>query len=68
MPFEATRMDLEIFILSQPDRERQILYNIAYMWSLKKKDTKSELIYKREIDSQTEYKHSYQNGKERGIN
>ena len=49
----TTRMDLAIFILSQPDRERQILYNIAYMWSIKKKDTKNELIYKTEVDSQT---------------
>ena len=36
------------------------------MWSLK--NSTSKLIYKREIDSQTEYKHSYQKGKERGIN
>ena len=49
-------MDLAIFILSQPDRERQILYNIAYMWSIKKKDTKNELIYKTEVDSQTQEK------------
>ena len=32
------------------------------MWSLK--NSTNKLIYKREIDSQTEYKH----GKERGIN
>ena len=44
-------MDLEIIIQSQSDRERQISYDIAYIWNLKK-DT-NELIYKTEIDSQT---------------
>ena len=37
---------------SKSDRERQISYDIAYMWNLKKKDT-NELIYKTETDSQT---------------
>ena len=37
---------------SKPDRERQISYDTAYMWNLKKKDA-NELIYKTEIDSQT---------------
>ena len=36
MPFAATRMDLEIMILSKPDRERQIPYDITYMWDLKR--------------------------------
>ena len=38
MPLSATWMDLEIIILSEvkSDRERQILYDIAYMWNLKK--------------------------------
>ena len=36
MQFAATWMDLEIVILSEPDRERQISYDIAYMWNLKK--------------------------------
>ena len=44
-------MDLEIIILSEPDRERQISYDITYMWNLKY-DT-NELIYKTETDSQT---------------
>ena len=34
MPFAATWMDLDI-ILSE-DRERQISYDITYMWNLKK--------------------------------
>ena len=29
-------MDLEIIILSKSDRERQISYDITYMWNLKK--------------------------------
>ena len=32
--------------------ERQISYDITYMWNLKKNDT-NELIYKTETDSQT---------------
>ena len=37
MSFAATWMELEIIILSKPDRERQISYDIAYMCNLKKK-------------------------------
>ena len=35
---------------SKSDRERQISYNSAYRWNLKKKGT-NELIYKTEIES-----------------
>ena len=51
LPFAATWMDLEIIILSKSDRERQIPYDISYMWNLKN-DT-NELTYKTETDSQT---------------
>ena len=36
MPFEATWMHLEIIILSEVN-QRQISYDIAYMWNLKEK-------------------------------
>ena len=37
MPFAATWMDLETVIQSEVrERERQISYNIAYMWNLEK--------------------------------
>ena len=36
----------------KPDRERQIPYNMAYMWN-QKTDT-NELVYKIETDSKTE--------------
>ena len=53
LPFAATRIDLEMIILSEVKvRERQISYGITYMWNLKKNET-NELIYKTEIDSQT---------------
>ena len=32
MPFAATWMQLEIIILSKSERERQIPYDITYMW------------------------------------
>ena len=35
IPFAATWMDLEILILSMSERERQIPYDITYMWNLK---------------------------------
>ena len=35
MPFVATWMDIEIIILSESDRERQVSYGITYMWNLK---------------------------------
>ena len=44
----ATWMDLEIIILSKLDQERQISYDIAYLWNLKKNDT-DELIYNSHI-------------------
>ena len=37
---------------SKPDREKQISYDTAYMWNLKKNDT-NEFIYKTETDPQT---------------
>ena len=48
LPFSATWMDPENLILSEV-RERQILYDIAYMWNLK--NGTDELIYKTEIES-----------------
>ena len=35
MPFAAIWMGLEIIILSEVIRERQISYDITYMWNLK---------------------------------
>ena len=39
MPFAATWMDLELIILCEvkSERERQISYNIAYIWNLRKR-------------------------------
>ena len=36
IPFATTQIDLEIVILSTSDREKQISYDIAYTWNLKK--------------------------------
>ena len=43
MPFAATQLHLEIIILSKSERERQIPYDITYMWNLKY--DRNELIY-----------------------
>ena len=46
MPFATTYMNLEAVILIEVDQtERQMSYDITYMWNLKKND-KKELIYK----------------------
>ena len=45
MPLAATWMDLEIVILSEV-RERQISYDITYMWNLKKKMVQMNLFTK----------------------
>ena len=37
---------------SKSDTERQISYDIVYMWNLKKKKSSNEPIYKTEIESQ----------------
>ena len=52
MPFTATWMDLEMIILSEvkSDRERQISYDIAFMWN-QEYDT-NELICETETDLQ----------------
>ena len=45
-------MDLEIIIVNQPDRERQISYDITCMWNLK---TKIQMkIFTKQIDAQTQ--------------
>ena len=35
LAFTATRMDLKSIMLNKSDRERQILYDITYMWNIK---------------------------------
>ena len=48
---------------SKVDRERQISYDIAYMWNLKKNDTK-ETIRKTEVESRCRKQaYGYQGGK-----
>ena len=48
---QATWMQLEILILSKSERERQIAYDITYIWNLKY-DT-NEPIYETETESRT---------------
>ena len=51
MPFAATWMDLEIFLLSEVRRIEKS-HDITYMWNLK--NGTNGLIYKTEIGSQME--------------
>ena len=53
MPFSATCMDLESVILSElSQREGEILYDITYMWNLKRNYI-NKLSFKIKRDSQT---------------
>ena len=53
MPFAATWMNLENITLSKVSQtEKDILYDITYMWNLK--NNTNESIYKTKTDSQTE--------------
>ena len=49
MPFAATWMGLETIILRKSYRERQIPYDIVYMWN--QKNNTNELTYKTEIEA-----------------
>ena len=51
MPFAITWIDIEIIILSEVS-QRQIPYDITYVWNLKYNTSK--LIYEKEADSQTQ--------------
>ena len=69
LPFAAIWIDLEIIILGEvSQREKQIPYDITCRWNLKY-DT-NELIYKTEIDSQTQKTNLQlpKRKRERGIN
>ena len=61
MPSAATQMALEMIRLSEV-RQKQISYDITYIWNLKYNT--NELIYKIETDSQTEKKVWLLTGKE----
>ena len=50
LPVATIWMDLEAIMLSEIS-QRQIQYELTYMWNLK--NSTNELIYKTETDSQT---------------
>ena len=55
MPFAATWMDLESVILGEvkSDREQKTLYDIPYVWDLRRNDT-NELTKQRLTDLENE--------------
>ena len=66
MPFAATWMDLEIIILSKVSQTelRQISYDTAYMWNLKKKMIQMNLFTKqKQTHRHRKQTYGYQRGK-----
>ena len=64
MPLTTTWMNLEVIIPSKSDRERQISYDITYIWYLK--CDRNELIYKTERLTVTQNKLQLPKGEGRG--
>ena len=63
MPFTATWMDLQIILLSEV-RERQISYDITYMWNLNKKMIQMNLFTKqKQTHRQRKQTYGYQRRK-----
>ena len=52
MSFAASQRELEMIVLSERSQRKKTSYDIAQMWN--KKDDINELIYKAEIDPQTQ--------------
>ena len=60
-------MHLDIVILSEVSQtERQISYDITYMWNLKKQKGTNELTYKTEAESQMQKTNLWSPGDNRG--
>ena len=67
MPLAATWVDIEIIILSKPDRETQISYDIAYMWNLNLKKIQMYFFPKqKETHRHRKQTYGYQKGREEG--
>ena len=68
MPFAATWMDLETTILSEvkSDRERQILYDVAFTWTLKKMIQMNLFTKHKQTHRHRKQTYGYQRGKEVG--
>ena len=64
MPLAATWMDLEIIILVKSGRERQ-LYDILYMWNLKKQKMIQMNLFTKQKQTHRHRKqtYGYQSGK-----
>ena len=65
MPSAATWMDLEISILSEV-RQRQISYDLTYMWNLEKKKMKMNLLQNKDRLTDLEHKFVATRGKDKG--
>ena len=64
MPFAATWMNLGIMTLSEVS-QRQISYDITYMWNLKKMIQMNLLTKQKQTHRHRKQTYGYQSGKER---
>ena len=64
IPFAATWVDLEIIILGEVSQQRQISYDITYMWNLKQKKIQMNLFpEQKETHSRRKQTYGYQREK-----
>ena len=63
MPFAAAWMDLEIIILSKSHRERQILYDVIYMWNRKKMIQTNSFTKQKQTHRHRKQTYGHQKGK-----
>ena len=70
MPFAATGMHLKIIIPSEvkSDRARQILYDITYMWNLKKIVQMNLFTKQKQTHRHRKQTYGYQRESRGGIN
>ena len=66
MTFAATWVDLEIIILSEvkSDRERQLSYDITYMWDLKKMIQMNLFRKQKQTHRRRKQTYAYQRGQQ----
>jgi len=68
MSFISIWMNLEIIILNEEIRQRQISYDMSYIWNLKKKNDTNLFAKQKQTHRHRKQTYGYQRGRGRRIN